>query len=941
MPKPISPDLQVTRELQARGIDETAGVYGEHKVRIGKNPPIRLDKIKSASVGFAGFKTATRIARGRQGVLEHSRGAVMALARGGSLDAKSALGALMALQASIQRLAALGQIGPEQRDNTLWAFASAVENLSNADLARVYQSFLAPEMEVLQAALRREADLSPVPGDALAARAMLYDLQALVLKEAGNRCLRAQILDMRQADPDNEELRLLALPGRLTEDYPGPAAAAAQQHAGDISAHNLRTLISVADQSSRVREASAFSERDRLEARSLPSVSLKEMGDVLRSAELTINMSADVLLGWLGGPSVIGSPDEPLSNIFHLDARGVRPKGESYLRLRDTTEKMLFPELEGHEVRPDERPVYGAMNVGKRSGGAVTGIAYGSAAVVLKPEVARRATYTVEDTFLCPPLAFTAERRQAFYALLETSGLPGGLVAELRDPQSAKRAALDAWFDELARLPEAQARHLEQKPHQLGLSDLHRDTFGAYVLRCFGDREAARARTANWDNLEALIPHMIDVDGNTLARAAERARQGGDGRCVLRGAQYIEAQIQGPIIPSRDIAEVRIDLGEVDEVSRQEAVQRAQAFTQATGIPVKFLRTGQDDTDTDALAAVAAQQTAFDSRHVDEGKLEELVSAWEQRPAEALRAYIDSHPALERGLAPGRLRLDGNALASIARSVRANVERERARGDILNFSAAGLLEEAVAGPLERALRVKADLLSELDKLEFDSPAQRQAFEAWVVSAKVLRTTEEMQAAYRGARAQAGLLRRMAGDPPLTAEAYVQALHEITLASTQDIAGLKSRIKGEWGPDDIMTQLDRFAFMGMALFKSGEPPATPEQLARLDERLNSPEVRALAAGLSAAADNDSFSELKGYGELNLLAAQLQRNLLHAARAAGRPFERPFPGTDLRLAYPGVRTVLLGINSELSSAFHGLHPPYAPFPAAAHPEKLPAD
>ncbi len=91
------------------------------------------------------------------------------------------------------------------------------------------------------------------------------------------------------------------------------------------------------------------------------------MGDVLRQAELTINIKTEYLIG--GNNSVFEHPDDPMVNIFHLAEQGVKPatKGDAYLGTRDTVEKTMFPSLKGHEIRADERPMYGALNINRRN----------------------------------------------------------------------------------------------------------------------------------------------------------------------------------------------------------------------------------------------------------------------------------------------------------------------------------------------------------------------------------------------------------------------------------------------------------------------------------------------------------------------------------------------------------------------------------------------
>lgn len=69
----IQPDQFVAQELESRGVDSSVGVYGSHHVQIGKGTPVRIDQIKSASLPYAGIKTATQVRRGLAGVEQTSR----------------------------------------------------------------------------------------------------------------------------------------------------------------------------------------------------------------------------------------------------------------------------------------------------------------------------------------------------------------------------------------------------------------------------------------------------------------------------------------------------------------------------------------------------------------------------------------------------------------------------------------------------------------------------------------------------------------------------------------------------------------------------------------------------------------------------------------------------------------------------------------------------
>ncbi|MBO6001892.1 MAG: hypothetical protein J6P53_00175, partial [Mailhella sp.] len=121
MPSGIQWDPVVQQELAMRGVDKATGVYGNHKVQIGKGSPLRLDEIKSASMPYAGFTQVKKIERGKAGIAEGSQNVLKTLCnRSGTLDAKSLLGSLKAMQTQTDRLAALGQLTPAQKQDTMW-----------------------------------------------------------------------------------------------------------------------------------------------------------------------------------------------------------------------------------------------------------------------------------------------------------------------------------------------------------------------------------------------------------------------------------------------------------------------------------------------------------------------------------------------------------------------------------------------------------------------------------------------------------------------------------------------------------------------------------------------------------------------------------------------------------------------------------------------------
>ena len=164
----IQPDIVTQQELEARGVDSSVGVFGSHHVQIGKGNPIRLDVIKSAEIDGEGWRTATKVRRGQEGVRQTATDALATLAATGTLDAGKLLGILKAQQTHLERLDKLHRLDPAQKQDAdgLWMFTKEVEALSNEQLAAIFQKFNSAEMDLLQTALMREGQINPKAKDA-------------------------------------------------------------------------------------------------------------------------------------------------------------------------------------------------------------------------------------------------------------------------------------------------------------------------------------------------------------------------------------------------------------------------------------------------------------------------------------------------------------------------------------------------------------------------------------------------------------------------------------------------------------------------------------------------------------------------------------------------------------------------------------------------------
>ena len=459
--------------------------------------------------------------------------------------------------------------------------------------------------------------------------------------------------------PPEQQGRQEVLNGAL----PVPNDIVISERTHDMSWANLLTLVEVAASSATIREKTALDEVQRLEKRDIQGVSVKEMADVMRSSELTYNVHPDKLLN-----AILAKPGEPINNIFHLKEKGIKPKGDVYLTERDDVEKKIFPELEGHEVKGDERPIYGALNVIKDPlGAAMAG--YGAACIVFKPSVAKRSTFIADDTFYSPRISITPERKALFYSKLDEFPLSKDLRNALKDENSKEHKEVEAWLDSRNILPNATIHALEEIPPSMYrlLQGDDRHYVNILFAQCFIDKEATRNNMATYDNLESLVVNMGDINGNALANAALKNRQGGEGRVGLTGIQYIEAQIHGPVIPSRDIAEIRINAESLPGNSKEERAEsrrKLEEFGRKNGVKITLVENYSNKI-TNNIAAINTEQETFNNAHVDTQKLralrQEYLNNFEKHVQDAIS--LDLHMASQMAALPqGMLPLKGEAL---------------------------------------------------------------------------------------------------------------------------------------------------------------------------------------------------------------------------------------------------------------------------------------
>ncbi|MBQ9366802.1 MAG: DUF3626 domain-containing protein [Victivallales bacterium] len=951
----IQADAVVKSELEARGIDSTVGVFGSHHVQIGKGKPVRLDVIQSAKVPYAGFKTATQVTRGKAGIHQTAADALKTLAAPGQLNAGKLLGFLKAQQTHLERLDKLGGLTEAQRQDQdgLWMFTKAVENLSNAELSAIYQKFTSAEMDLLQTALIREGQINPEAKDARMAASRLFDLQALVLKEVSNRVSLSVLNDLRAADPNDETLKddHIALPKKLSVEYgAGEGEAPTSTHGDDITPTNLGILVDVAARSSTERERNGVAEAMKLKQRGLDKVSTKQLGDVLRSAELTINIEPEILLCETG---IIEKPDEHLKNIWHLADKGIKPKGEGYLDKRESVEHTIFPEMTKHTRSADERPVYGALNVqGSKLGAAHI---YGKAVIVLKEDVKKRTTYTLNDSFFAAKVKITPQRRNDFYRLLDGEpNLPQDLKDVLKNPDSKEHKEMEAWLDRIEAdtdvtlndsfkrnsAPSSIKDHFRGAKNSIDSTE-DEQSFLGLCIKCFGDSESTRCLMTTHDNIESLLPQLGDLRGNGLARAAMEQKNGEKPKAVLTDAHYIEAQIQGPLVPKRDIAEIRINIQDFAADQRQAVTAKLKRYQKETGIKV-VIQNFDQMAEEDQKTLIEQEQNEFNASHVDQTVLAEKKEQILGHLEESIANFLEEHPTYAPKLDGEPIALTGEILGKVVSEFTESLDSSLAQKEH-QFTAAHLVESTFESVVTQICNTKKALMAKMNELDFATPTQKKAFAEMVCNSSDVNTVAEMKLIHKHAKLQANALAELAAAvPPPKPEAVIERLSRMSSALNADFTAYANTL-GENATFDFAakcTELKRISSMALTLLKNTVPPTPPNAIQNLQSMLNSQEMRGFIGQMTAMTMADTLKGQPEMDSVKLVAEALGFMGETISKAVNVEYTQPknYIGP-LSAITQSARTAMRHIAPAVVDALDQAHPAHPPFPQPANPNAMP--
>lgn len=861
------------------GVSPSVGKLGLHTVQIGTNPPVRLDDIKGNKIPFAGFRTATKVASAKTGARENAALVLNSLASpDGKLDVKALLNASKSMQTHLDRLGVLGEIQGNMDDAVLAAFAPEVESLSNTELLNTYQQFLSPEMSLLKRALQNEISANPNNADAMAAAANLFSLEALVTKEASNRIIIAQGL----AQPE----QIPSLAAQYGAGINGMGEARRHNAPADMSAVSMHVLMDVAIDSSARRNRVEGLAADIVSRRNLGDIDAKQFGDVLRSAGLTINVDLGFLFG-MNGPKPLLKAGGAWEHIFHSiesapdDAArqaAIDVKGQGYIQKRDNVERGLFPEL--GENRPTvavERPTYAALNLlHLRTGAAPT---YGTVTLHLKPEVARRATYTVDDTFIALRLRYSEAGRQAALDLLP--GFPGiseEHKTEIMTEGSELRRSFDALLESMAAKGEFRADLFKNELHLSELDDDENSALAGLFIKTFKDTQSTRKAMATYDNLETLLPELGDMDAVNLVRAALDRQQNSMGR-VASECNYIEAQVHGPVVFSRDVAEIVIneEFGLNMLPPEQKAWFNAVIAVLEGKQPAKTDMASLSDSQRADLAGIREQlggavipvriekqipelelkntiqnkESLFYAAHFDQPRIDDAISS--AQSDDGLKVLIsDALDTAPGGLAALRVLGDrplvaGEDVGRLREAFSAYVEQYRHAPVQGQHTETDLLRDCMLRALDDvAGKDRIASLGAVDTLTQD-PAQRTTLRNIIMeqppmNAQAFRALTS--AALQGAAVLDGLV--PAEGEPLTNEALIEGLGSAAASFRRSYDAMPKQDRETVGENSLLQAFGSLAFSLMH-------NTSPETADKIAARLNSPVMQRLSGVLLRLGD----------------------------------------------------------------------------------------
>ncbi|MBO7683450.1 MAG: DUF3626 domain-containing protein [Kiritimatiellae bacterium] len=498
----------------------------------------------------------------------------------GKVDIPTLARALNVFAFMAERAAAAGQAegAKDAGERFSSVFAQALDSLDNGALSQVYQGLISRDTDAMKDELSRRLakfDLTAEQSDVCERTVLaLGRLESLVLSEISHRV----VLGKAKTDVERGEIAAQAPVFRRCGDDVARDLSA-RSNAGEMTSVNLEILTTRAAYGNINEGRLAGKVSNEMCAAGFTQVDTHAIGDMIRKSELTVNTHLSNLLGWREGQDPknppLFQPGYSLVNTFvSKEQKGIAKDSTGYLRRRNDVERRFFPEYaEMAEFKGRDRPVYAAFNMSNAKDGAAP--FYGNTVVVLREHVKQQATYTLDDTFFAVKYHFGEDASDRFLEKLSErlgSSLDDGAIAALKDVTTQGGSFLRMLFRENAGRTfnshsiemQAQAVVATLNAHlREGAKAIDRNDVNAVFLAAFGVADEEVSRAAGYDNIENLLESAGNTRSVAFGLATVRRLQNPKAPIGLRGCDYIEAQLHGPIVFSRDVEEMRVHKSDI------------------------------------------------------------------------------------------------------------------------------------------------------------------------------------------------------------------------------------------------------------------------------------------------------------------------------------------------------------------------------------------
>jgi hypothetical protein len=484
------------------------------------------------------------------------------------------------------------------------------------------------------------------------------------------------------------------------------------------------------------------------------------------------------------------------------------------------------------------------------------------------------------------------------------------------------------------------------------------------LVQAFTDVAAQRARSATHDTLENLLPHMDEVEGASFRQAALDGAE----RFCLPGS-YIEAQVQGSLLISRDVGEIRVSGSSIlnnNNTLNEARLTALNEFAASHNITLTVtdfygsLNTAaltelrgrgltvhtQDDVMNSRLdpREQVAAAAAFSQNHQSiQGTREAAQALLKPENSEALTARLLT--LLPEEAQEGFLPLAGAALDRVKARFLDNVNQTlKAATDAgQGINTETVIADALTAAAQKPLAQKTTLLRELETLEFDTPAQKTAFSNWVISDRSLAEPAEMRMLHANISALSLRLERLGQNgrtPSLEALAleFTNASKNMSSSIGMYRADALARDADlTFGGGDLETEYKRISFMA-AEFLRAKAPALAANLMPILYSPQMSEFQGVCVGLfgelmgrippPTPAQREEVTHAVNLAKvMDLFTEDLAQQSGQAARRA--------PDFDLELNYasPGARALLSGTLPDLAAVLNTDFPQKTPVSIAA--------